>query len=189
MFFAGYDRVMGSFHESIKPDLIEWIERQRMFFVATAPLQANGHVNVSPKGLDSFRVIDENTVAYLDLTGSGAETIAHLRENGRITIMFCAFEGKPQIVRLFGTGHATHPGDEGWEEAAALFPEYTSARSVVTVEVHRVGSSCGFGVPLMEVVSDRDRLLTWADAKGSDQMPAYWANKNSTSIDGLPALS
>ncbi len=189
MFFAGYDRVMGSFHESIKPELIEWIERQRVFFVATAPLQADGHVNVSPKGLDSFRVIDENTVAYLDLTGSGAETIAHLRENGRITIMFCAFDGKPQIVRLYGTGRSIHPGDQSWAEAADQFPNYVSARSVVMVEVHKVGSSCGFGVPLMGVVGDRDRLITWADAKGADQMPAYWAKRNATSIDGLSALS
>ncbi len=179
---------MGSFHESIRSDLVEWIERQPMFFVATAPLQADGHVNVSPKGLDSFRVIDKNTVAYLDLTGSGAETVAHLRENGRITVMFCAFEGKPQIVRLFGTGRSIHPGDPEWDEAAALFPDYTSARSVVTVDVHRVGSSCGYGVPLMDLVSDRDRLLTWAEAKGADQMPSYWANQNSTSIDGLPAV-
>jgi len=179
---------MGSFQESIKPDLVGWIERQSVFFVATAPLQADGHVNISPKGLDSFRVIDPNTVAYLDLTGSGAETVAHLRENGRITIMFCAFEGNPQIVRLFGTGRSIHPGDEGWADAAGLFPHYVSARSVVIVEVRKVGSSCGFGVPLMDLVGDRDRLLTWADAKGIDQMPAYWAKKNATSIDGLPAI-
>lgn len=179
---------MGSFHDSIKPDLAEWIEQQRVFFVATAPLQADGHVNLSPKGLDSFRIIDERTVAYLDLTGSGAETIAHLKENGRITIMFCAFEGAPQIVRLFGTGAAVLPGDPGWDEAAAPFPDYPGARSVISVAVHKVGSSCGFGVPLMEQVQERTRLLEWAEARGADGIAGYQASKNATSIDGLPAL-
>ncbi len=179
---------MGSFHDTIKPDVADWIRQQPMFFVATAPLQADGHVNLSPKGLDSLRVLDERTVAYLDLTGSGTETIAHLRENGRVTLMFCAFSGNPQIVRLFGTGRAVHPGETGWEEAAAPFSHYPSARSVITVEVHTVGSSCGFGVPLMELVSERDRLLRWADAKGAEAMPAYWASKNAKSIDGLPAF-
>ena len=179
---------MASFTDSIKPDLAEWISEQPMFFVATAPLQADGHVNMSPKGLDSFRIIDERTVAYLDLTGSGAETVAHLKENGRITIMFCAFSGNPQIVRLFGTGRSVHPGDEGWQEAVSRFPTFLSARSVITVDVHKVGSSCGFGVPLMDLVADRDRIPAWAAAKGAEAMPAYWSSKNATSLDGLPAI-
>ena len=144
-----------------------------MFFVASAPLQADGHVNLSPKGLDSFRIIDERTVMYLDLTGSGAETVAHLKENGRITIMFCAFSGNPQIVRLFGTGSPIDPGAVGWDAAIARFPTYPAVRSVIAVDIHMVGSSCGFGVPLMDLVSDRGRLLTWAEAKGEEAIPAY----------------
>ena len=178
---------MGSFFDSISDDTATWIATQPMFFVATAPREG-GHVNVSPKGLDTFRVLGPNRVAYLDLTGSGVETIAHLRENGRITIMFCAFEGPPRIVRLYGTGTVTQRNEPGFGTAAAPFPEFAGARSVITVEVEKVGSSCGFGVPTMQPASERTRLLDWAEKKGADQLPSYWASKNATSLDGLTGM-
>ena len=179
---------MGSFTESISDDTAEWIGRQRLFFVATAPLTGSGHVNLSPKGLDTLRILGPNQVAYLDLTGSGVETIAHLRENGRATLMFCAFAGNPDIVRLYGQGRVTFPGDEAFDELVDRFDHRPGIRSVIVVEVDRVGTSCGYGVPLMDFVEDRDRLTKWAVAKGEDAMPAYWASKNAVSVDGLPAV-
>jgi hypothetical protein len=146
-------------------------------------------VNVSQKGGDSFRVIDANAVTYLDLTGSGAETIAHTRENGRLTIMFCSFGAKPNIVRLFGRGRAVLPGDDGFDELVARFPTNPGTRSVVTLDVDRVQTSCGYSVPKMELVGARDTLDTWAQRKGPDGIAAYWGEKNQTSIDGLPALA
>ena len=157
-----------------------------MFFVATAA--NDGHVNLSPKGLDAFRVLGPNQVCYLDMSGSGVETIAHIQENRRITVMFCAFEGPPNIVRLFGTGSVVKNGDPGFEEAAALFPEYPGARSVITVEVEKVGSSCGFAVPFMDFVSQRDRLIEYAENKGKESMAEYRVTKNAQSIDGLAAF-
>jgi hypothetical protein len=171
--------------DRITPELTEFLEAQPVFFVATAPAGAAGHVNLSPKGYDTFRVVDELTVAYLDLTGSGAETIAHLRENGRITLMFCAFSGRPSIVRLFGTG-AVH--QVGTPEAAPLlerFPELPGARAVIRVELDRIQTSCGYAVPLMELVEDRALLVEWADKKGEDALEIYRKDKNATSIDGL----
>jgi predicted pyridoxine 5'-phosphate oxidase superfamily flavin-nucleotide-binding protein len=177
---------VGRVLERITPELTEFLEAQPVFFVATAPAGPEGHVNLSPKGYDSFRVLDEHTVAYLDLTGSGAETIAHLRENGRVTLMFCAFQGRPNIVRLYGTGEVLELGSP---EAAPLldrFPELPGARAVITVDVTRIQTSCGYAVPLMELVSDRDLLLDWAAKKGEDSLVEYRAEKNATSIDGLP---
>ncbi len=168
--------------------LVAWIGRQPMFFVATAPLGADGHVNLSPKGHDTFRVLDPRTVAYLDLTGSGAETIAHLNENGRITVMFCAFTGPPRILRLFGHGRVVTPGSDDWEPLAACFPDLAGARSVIRVAVERIATSCGYAVPRMDLVEDRDTLLDWAERKGADGLAAYRAEKNAASIDGLPAL-
>lgn len=159
-----------------------------MFFVATAPLDGSGHVNVSPKGLDTFILVGPNRAAYLDLTGSGAETIAHLRENGRITFMFCAFEGNPDIVRLYGRGRVIFPRDAEFVGLVSRFAPRPGIRSVIVADIGRVGSSCGFGVPLMEFSGDRDRLVTWAVAKGVDNLPGYWASKNAKSIDGLPAV-
>ena len=179
---------MGRTIESISPPLREWIERQPMFFVATAPSGEDGHVNLSPKGLDTFRVLDERTVAYLDLTGSGAETIAHLRQNGRITLMFCAFEGQPRIFRLYGTGEVLRPGDAGYAALAGLFPQLPGVRSIIKVTAERLSTSCGFAVPLMTKVADRDVLVDWAEKKGLDGIEEYWAEKNAVSIDGLPAL-
>ncbi len=179
---------MGKVLDTITPDLRRWIERQPMFFVATAPSGDGGHVNLSPKGLDSFRILDERTAAYLDLTGSGAETIAHLRENGRITIMFCAFDGKPRITRLQGRGEVLRQGDDGFDDLLGLFPAMPGIRSVIRIHAERVSTSCGYAVPLMAFQGQRDMLVEWAERKGPDGIEAYWADKNVVSIDGLPAL-
>ncbi len=179
---------VGRSFDALTPALADAVRAAPLFFVATAPLAAAGHVNLSPKGADTLRVLDERTVAYLDLTGSGAETIAHLRENGRITLMVCAFSGPPQIVRLHGRGEVLRPGDAGFEELAGLFPDLPGTRAVIRVAVERVGSSCGFAVPLMRYEGERDRLHRWAEAKGPDGLEAYRADKNAVSIDGLPAL-
>ena len=179
---------MGRTIDSISPPLREWIERQPLFFVATAPSGDDGHVNLSPKGLDTFRVLDEHTVAYLDLTGSGAETIAHLRQNGRITVMFCAFEGQPRIFRIHGTGEVLRQGDAGFEALSGLFPDLPGARSIIKVTAERLSTSCGFAVPLMTKAGDRDALVDWAAKKGADGIEAYWTEKNAASIDGLPAI-
>jgi hypothetical protein len=159
-----------------------------VFFVATAPSGGDGHVNLSPKGYDTLRVLDSKRVAYLDLTGSGVETIAHLRENGRITLMACAFTGNPRISRLYGRG-SVHPfGSAEFDSLSSLFPELPGRRSIIDVAVDRVTTSCGEAVPLMDLVEDRDRLLEWATKKGDDGIIAYWASKNAKSIDGLPGL-
>jgi hypothetical protein len=173
--------------ESISPALREFIEAQHVFFVATAPLAGDGHVNLSPKGMDTFRVLSPNRVAYLDLTGSGNETAAHLLENGRITFMFCAFDGKPMILRLYGRGGAILPDSTQWAELAPLFPTLPGARHIMLVEINRVQTSCGFGVPIMTFTEDRDGLAKWAGAKSPDELRAYREKKNRTSIDGLPA--
>ena len=179
---------MGRSFESLSPALADAVRAAPLFFVATAPLAADGHVNLSPKGGDTLRVLDERTVAYLDLTGSGVETIAHLRENGRITLMVCAFSGAPQIVRLYGRGEVVRPGDDGYEALADRFPDLLGARAVIRVAVERVGSSCGYAVPLMTYEGERTRLDEWADARGAEGLVAYRAEKNAVSIDGLPAL-
>jgi hypothetical protein len=180
---------MGKVLEGIAPDLASWIEEQPLFFVATAPSGDDGHVNVSPKGLDTLRVLDDHTVAYLDLTGSGAETIAHLRENGRITLMFCAFSGPPRIVRLHGRGEVLALDDGEGAELARRFPEQPGSRSVIRVAVERVSSSCGYAVPKMDLVEERPTLTQWAARKSHDELVAYRAEKNAASIDGLPALT
>jgi hypothetical protein len=180
---------MGQLPTEIDDDLRAFIAAQAMFFVATAPLSADGHVNVSPKGLDTFRVLGATTVAYLDLTGSGIETVAHLRENGRLTIMFCGFNGRPRILRLLGRGRAVEPGDAEWDGVIREFPESPSARSVVVLEVDRIADSCGFGVPQYEFVAQRPQLPAWAERKGgAAAMRRYQSEKNRRSIDGLPGL-
>jgi len=179
---------MAKLLECIDPPLGEWIEAQPVFFVATAPLAADGHVNLSPKGYDSLRVLDPLTVAYLDLTGSGVETIAHLRENGRVTIMLCAFEGPPRIVRLYGIGDAVLPGDLGWDDLADRFSVHPGVRAVIRVEVERISSSCGFAVPVMELVGERPTLDQANGRKDETTLATYRAEKNAVSIDGLPGL-
>jgi predicted pyridoxine 5'-phosphate oxidase superfamily flavin-nucleotide-binding protein len=179
---------MGKVLDRIDDDVREFIAAQQLYFVATAPSGADGHVNLSPKGhADTFAVIDEHTVAYLDLTGSGAETAAHLRDNGRITVMFCAFAGQPNILRLFGTGRVVPLGDPGFDELAALFPARIGARAVIVIDVQRVQNSCGYAVPLYAFSGQRDLLEKWADARAGDRLTAYRAEKNAASIDGLPA--
>ncbi len=188
---------MGKTYEEIDDRLARWIDRQPMFFIATAPLAADGHVNVSPKGMrGTFRVTGPRSFAYLDLVGSGVETIAHLRENGRITVMFCAFEGPPKIVRLHGRGTVSEPGDEGYETLVAEFGQCgdgpIARRAVVLVDVERISDSCGYGVPLMEYTGDRDQHERWVEAKaakgGSGWQADYIGEKNAASIDGLPGV-
>jgi hypothetical protein len=179
---------MAKVFDGIDEKLGAWIRAQHLFFVATAPRADDGHVNLSPKGLDSFAILAPRSVAYLDLVGSGAETIAHLRENGRITLMFCAFEGPPRIVRLWGRGEALEPGDAEFEALAAKLPEYEGTRSVIRVAVDRIADSCGYGVPLYEYKSERTQLQAWADRKGPDGVRRYQLENNQTSLDGLPAL-
>jgi hypothetical protein len=176
-------------HASVDGRLREFIERQHVFFVATAPLAAEGHVNLSPKGLDTLRVLDEHTVAYVDLTGSGSETVAHIRENGRITLMFCAFDGPPNIVRLHGRGRYVTPADDEFASWSSRFDEHLGTRGVVVVDVERVSDSCGYAVPLMTYDGDRDLLTSWSQNRGPEGLSRYRAEKNATSIDGLPALT
>ena len=178
---------MGTVDERIDDDVRSFIAEQHMFFVATAPSEG-GHVNLSPKGLDTFRVFDDHRAGYLDLTGSGAETIAHLRQNGRITLMFCAFVGRPRIVRLSGTGSFAVIGDDRFAELAAQFPDVPGARAVITVDVDRVADSCGFAVPNYEYVGDRDVLNRWAARHSAEELDEYRHAKNASSIDGLPAM-
>jgi hypothetical protein len=161
-----------------------------MFFVASAPSGPGGHVNLSPKGGDTFRVIDPTTVAYLDLTGSGAETIAHVRESGRLTIMFNSFGPKPLILRLFGRAEVVPVGSPAFDSFAVEppFPEAVGARSIIRLDVERVQTSCGYGVPEMELVRPRPRMAEWAESRGRDGIAEYQATKNRQSIDGLPAL-
>lgn len=179
---------MSKVYDGIDKRITDFILRQHLFFVATAPLEAGGRVNVSPKGLDTFRIIGPHRVAYLDLTGSGVETIAHLRQNGRIVLMFCAFEGKPLIVRLHGTGTVRVPGDSEFEELAPTFPEYPGIRAVIDVDVTRVSDSCGFAVPFYEYAGERSKLIEWSEKKGEEGLVDYRVNKNTASIDGLAGL-
>jgi predicted pyridoxine 5'-phosphate oxidase superfamily flavin-nucleotide-binding protein len=179
---------MGRMLATITPAIAEFIAAQHVFFVATAPSGPDGRVNVSPKGLDTFAVVDERTVAWLDLTGSGIETVAHLRDNGRITVMFCAFEGKPNIVRLYGRGEFLAVDDPAAAPMVARFPEHEGARTVVQVAVEHVSTSCGYAVPFMTYAGERPTLDEWAERRGRDGVRAYQARENVTSIDGLPGL-
>jgi hypothetical protein len=178
---------MASVIEALDETIAAWVHAQPVFFVASAP-SVGGHVNVSPKGHGTLRVLGERSVAYLDLTGSGAETIAHTRENGRLTIMLCAFEGPPRILRLFGTGAAHPKGSARYEELAPHFPELPGARSIVELDIDRIQTSCGYAVPFMELRAERPTLQQWAARKDDEELADYWATKNRTSIDGLPAL-
>jgi hypothetical protein len=177
---------MAKYFEAITDPMRAFIEKQHMFFVASAPLSASGHINLSPKGIDTFRVLSPTTVAYLDLTGSGNETSAHLLENGRITFMFCAFDGPPDIVRLFGTGRAVLPDTPEWGDLASRFTLRLGARQIIIADISQTMTSCGYAVPLFDYVADRDQLDRWAEAKGPDGLVAYRQEKNMCSLDGLP---
>jgi hypothetical protein len=179
---------MGKSYDGIGPELSAWIERQHVFFVATAPLAADGLINCSPKGMDTFRILGPREVAYLDLTGSGVETIAHSRENGRIVFMFCAFEGRPRIVRLHGTSVVHLPGSPEYATLAERFPDLPGRRAIVRAEVARISDSCGYAVPRYRFEADRDTLVRWSEAKGDDGLAQYRQAKNATSVDGLPGL-
>ncbi len=191
---------MGKLYDTLDGKLSTWIARQSVFFVATAPSGAGGHVNVSPKGpIESFRVLDPSTVAYLDLIGSGVETIAHLRDNGRIVIMFCAFAGPPRIVRLHGRGEVLQPGaaefGELWSELGfdALTAAEHASRSIIRVRLERISDSCGFLVPRMEYAGQRPQQPAWVDRKlrsgGIAALHEYVASHNAESIDGLPGIA
>ncbi len=179
---------MGRLSTSLDEATIEFIRAQPMFFVASAPLDPEGHVNLSPKGLNTFRIVDSGRVAYLDLTGSGIETVAHAKENGRIVIMFCAFQGAPKILRLHGRGRVAEPADVEFDGLRSLFPEFEGVRSVIVVELTRVSESCGFGVPLLRYEGEREQLQAWTSKKGAEGLRDYRAAKNSSSIDGLRGL-
>jgi hypothetical protein len=178
---------VGRVFEGFDEDLKRWIDRQRLFFIATAPAGAEGHVNLSPKGRDTLRMVDDRTLAYLDLTGSGVETIAHVRENGRITVMFCAFEGPPRIVRVHGRAEVVEPDSAGWSRWRPLFPTFKGDRALIVIRAVRISASCGYGVPLMEYRGERSQMDAWADHKGPDGLVEYRRQHN-VSLDGLPGL-
>lgn len=177
---------MGKFWDSIQPIHQVFIEKQKMFFTGSAPLNSDGHVNISPKGLDSFRVLSANRVAYMDMVGSGNETSAHLLENGRITFMFCAFDGPPNILRLYGEGYTVLPGSTEWTELATRFEVLPNTRQFIVAHIYTVQTSCGFNVPLYEYAGERDHATKWAEKKGSAGLKDYVLEKNQISLDGLP---
>lgn len=174
-----------AFHEQLDEKLRSFIAAQQMFFTASAP-DTGGRVNLSPKGVDGLQILDDHTVAYHDLTGSGNETAAHILDNGRLTIMLCSFEGPPRILRLYGRGRVVQPGEADWEDLARLFPERPGSRQVVVLTIESIQTSCGFGVPTYRYDGQRDTLGRWADEKGPDGLIDYRRAKNSVSIDGLP---
>ena len=179
---------MGQTHDRVTPKLKAFIERQKLFFVATAPLSGEGHVNVSPKGYDSVAFLDERTLAYLDLGGSGIETQAHVQENGRITLMWCAFEGPADIVRVYGRGEAVAMHDPRFPELLARFPGHDRARAIIVVHVESAADSCGWGVPFFEYRGERDQLQRWVEAKPVEEWAEHRYRANAQSLDGLPGL-
>jgi hypothetical protein len=179
---------MARTYPEINTELKTWIEQQPMFFIASAPLQVDGHINISPRGLDTLRVLNQHEVIILDLTGSGNETAAHLDENGRLTIMFCAFSGEPRILRLYGQGRVILPADNDWNSYHDLFDtSMPGVRQIFHLQVERVQTSCGFGVPLLVYKKQRQQLTKWADKKGSNGLAEYRTKHNAKSIDGLAA--
>ena len=175
---------MAKFYTELNESLRDFIEEQKIFFTATAP--NSGRINLSPKGIDTFRCIDNKTVAYLDLTGSGNETAAHLNENGRITIMFCSFSEKPLILRLYGQGRAIRPRHSEWESFYSVFQPTLGERQIIVLNIDSVQTSCGYGVPIYELKEERKTIREWAVKKGDNGIVEYWREKNQKSIDGLP---
>ena len=178
---------MGKDHQQISDEHRVFIENQQLFFVCTSPLNEEGHINLSPKGFDCFRVFSPTKVGYLDIVGSGNETSAHLFENGRITFMFCAFDGPPKILRLYGKGYTVLPGDEEWDELSKHFTILPATRQIIVADIFKVKSSCGFGIPYYEYKGERDHAFKWAENKGTDGLEQYKREKNMISMDGLPA--
>jgi len=179
---------MGKCFEGIDSDLADWLVQQRLLFVATAPLASQGLINCSPKGIDTFRIISPTEVAYLDLTGSGIETASHVKENGRIVFMFCAFAGPPKIVRLHGMAQVLLPSERDFEEHRGRFSDFPGVRAIVRARLTRISDSCGYAIPRYKFVSDRDTLVRWADSKGPEKLKQYRADKNARSLDGLPGI-
>lgn len=177
---------MGKANDHISEQHLAFIEKQKLFFVATAPLSGEGHINLSPKGLEGFKVLSSNRVAYMDFTGSGNETSAHILENGRITIMFCSFDKVPNILRLYGKGFAVLRSDPLWEELAPHFNIYPSTRQIIVADITRVSTSCGYGIPVYEFKADRSILFDWAEKKGEEGIRDYIDANNLYSIDRLP---
>lgn len=170
--------------DELSNGMIEFIEAQKIYFVGTAA--DDGTINVSPKGFDSLRVLSPNRVVWLNITGSGNETAAHLAQNDRMTMMFCAFDGNPKILRLYGKAHAVHPRDADWDELSALFQPHDSARQYVNFNIELAQTSCGFGVPLYDFKIERDNMDRWLASKGKSDIEDYWREKNQLSLDGLP---
>lgn len=175
---------MATRYPELTPELGTFIEQQKLFFVGTAA--NDGTINVSPKGFDSLRVLSPNRIVWLNITGSGNETAAHLAENSRMTLMFCAFEGKPNILRLYGRARAIHHRDEDWQEMEALFAPHPTARQYVDFRFDLAQTSCGFGVPLFDFKEERDNMPKWIASKSKAPIEDYWRAKNQVSIDGLP---
>ncbi|PZD74810.1 hypothetical protein C1752_00600 [Acaryochloris thomasi RCC1774] len=175
---------MAKFYSELTDQLIEFIGKQQIFFTASAP--ESGRANLSPKGMDTFRCLSSREVAYLDLTGSGNETSAHLQQNGRLTMMFCSFTGSPLILRLYGQGRVLHVGDLDWPDYLRHFEALPGQRQIITLAIASIQTSCGFGVPQYDFIGHRDQLLQWAEKKGEDGLKEYRTTKNQTSIDGLP---
>jgi len=174
---------MAKFYDTLPADLQEFIAAQKIFFTGTAA--AEGRVNVSPKGMDALRVLSPDKLIWLNMTGSGNETAAHIRQVNRITLMWCAFDGKPLILRVYGTATAIHPNDEGWDKYLSHFEDTRGARQVFEIQIESVQTSCGFAVPLMDYKEDRSILKDWTDKKSDADIREYWEKKNVTSIDGL----
>ncbi|HYO62950.1 MAG TPA: pyridoxamine 5'-phosphate oxidase family protein [Pyrinomonadaceae bacterium] len=175
---------MAKFYPELDAELQSFIGEQKIFFTATAP--AEGRINLSPKGMDTFRCLDAKRVAYLDLTGSGNETSAHLLSDGRLTIMFCSFTEKPLILRLYGRGRVVLPTDAEWDELYALFTPMPGERQIIVLNVESAQTTCGFAVPVYELREERFKLNEWAERKGDEGIRDYWREKNRVSIDGLP---
>lgn len=176
--------VMAKFYDKLTSRLQSFIKNQKIFFVATAPEE--GRINLSPKGMDSLRVVNENRVLWLNVTGSGNETAAHLLENSRITIMMCSFEGAPNILRIYGEGRAIYPVDSEWKEVVGLFPETPGTRQIFDIRVESAQTSCGMSIPFYDYKGERETLNDWAKEKGDEGIQKYWQDRNLTSIDGKP---
>lgn len=175
---------MAKFYEQLNDTLKGFISEQKIFFTASAPIE--GRVNLSPKGMDTFRCVDDKTVAYLDLTGSGNETAAHISENGRLTIMFCSFAENPLILRLYGKGEIVRLNSQKWKNLSGHFQSFIGERQIIVLHIESLQTSCGFGVPVFQLKAERTKLVEWAERKSENGINAYWREKNKTSIDGLP---